>query len=62
MGNPQRRFGKEFAVEAVRLVEVSGRYAKEIARDLSVGLSTLRRWLDKRREHEIEAPPLEDVG
>ena len=22
--------------------------------DLGVGLSTLRRWLDKRREHEIE--------
>ena len=27
--------------------------------DLGVGLSTLRRWLDKRREHEIEAPPPE---
>ena len=28
-------------------------------KDLGVGLSTLRRWLDKRREHEIEAPPPE---
>ena len=28
--------------------------------DLGVGLSTLRRWLDKRlRAYEIEAPPLE---
>ena len=27
--------------------------------DLGVGLSTLRRWLDKRREREIEAPPPE---
>ena len=35
MGKPQRRFGKEFAAEAVRLVEVSGR-------TLGVGLSTLR--------------------
>ena len=26
---------------------------------LGVGLPTLRRWLDKRREHEIEAPPPE---
>ena len=43
----------------VRLVEVSGRTQREIARDLGVGLSTLRRWLDKRREHEIEAPPPE---
>ena len=55
MGNPQRRFGKEFEAEAVRLVEVSGRTQREIAMDLGVGLSTLRRWLDKRREHEIEA-------
>ena len=57
MGKPQRRFGKEFAAEAVRLVEVSGRTQTEIARDLGVGLSTLRRWLDKRREHEIDARP-----
>ena len=57
MGKPQRRFGKEIEAEAVRLVEVSGRTQREIAMDLGVGLSTLRRWLDKRREHEIEAPP-----
>ena len=60
MGKPLRRFGKEFAAEAVRLVEV--RWVgtqREIARDLGVGLSTLRRWLDKRREHETEAPPPE---
>src|ERR1700722_14853754 len=50
---------KEFEAEAVRLVEVSGRTQREIAMDLGVGLSTLRRWLDKRREHEIEAPPPE---
>jgi len=49
MGKPQRRFGKEFEAEAVRLVEVSGRTQREIAMDLGVGLSTLRRWLDKRR-------------
>jgi transposase len=45
--------------EAVWLVEGSGRTQREIARDLGVGLSTLRRGLDERREHEIEAPPLE---
>src|SRR5271170_3731661 len=59
MGKPQRRFGKGFEAEAVRLVEVSGRTQREIAMDLGVGLSTLRRWLDKRRENEIEAPPPE---
>jgi transposase len=42
MGKPQRRFGKEFAAEAVRLVEVSGRTQREIARDLGVGLEGFR--------------------
>jgi len=37
MGKPQRRFGKEFAAEAVRLVEVSGRTQREIAMDLGIG-------------------------
>ena len=59
MGKPQRRFGKEFEAEAVRLVETSGRTQREIAEDLGVGLSTLRRWIDKRRDREMEAPPPE---
>lgn len=59
MGKPQRRLGKEFEAEAVRLVETSGRTQREIAEDLGIGLSTLRRWLDKRRERDLEAPPPE---
>jgi transposase len=59
MGKPQRRFTKEFEAEAVRLVETSGRTQREIAGDLGIGLSTLRRWLDKRRERDLEAPPPE---
>jgi transposase len=39
-----------FETEAVRLVETSGRTQCEIAEDLGIGFSTLRRWLDKRRE------------
>ena len=59
MGKQQRRFTKEFEDEAVRLVETSGRTQREIAVDLGIGLSTLRRWIGKRREQEIEAPPPE---
>ena len=59
MGKPQRRLGSEFEAEAVRLVETSGRTQREIAEDLGIGLSTLRRWLDKRRERDLEAPPPE---
>ena len=59
MVKPQRRFGKEFESEAIRVVETSGRTQREIAEDLGIGLSTLRRWLDKRRERDLEAPPPE---
>lgn len=43
MGKPQRRFGKEYEAEAVRLVETSGRTQREIAEDLGIGLSPLGR-------------------
>ena len=43
MGKPQRRLGEEFEAEAVRLVETSGRTQREIAEDVGIGLSRLRR-------------------
>ena len=54
---PHRRFTQEFRDEAVRLAETSGRTRREVAEDLGIGLSTLRHWLDRRREHEIDHPP-----
>ena len=57
MGRLHRRFDKEFEEEAVRLVETSGRTQREIADDLGIGRSTLRNWLAKHRERELEAPP-----
>ena len=46
----------------MRLVETSGRTQREIAEDLEIGLSTLRRWIDKRRERDLEAPPARAAG
>lgn len=40
----------------MRLVETSGRMQREIAEELGIGLSTLHRWLDKRRERSRNAP------
>ena len=57
MPKPQSRFTQEFQDEAIRLVETSGRSRREIAQDLGVGLSTLRHWIDRRRERQIEHPP-----
>jgi len=59
MGKPHRQFDKEFEAEGVRLVEMSGRTQREIAEDLGIGLSTLRRYLDKCRERDLESPPPE---
>jgi transposase len=53
----QRRFTQDFQDEAVRLAETSGRPRREIAQDLGIGLSTLRHWIDRRREPRIEQPP-----
>jgi transposase len=57
MAKPQRRFTQDFQDEAVRLAETSGRPRREIAQDLGIGLSTLRHWIDRRRERRIEQPP-----
>jgi transposase len=56
---PHTRFTKEFRDEAVRLALTSGRSRREIAANLGIGLSTLRHWLDRRREREIDTPPEE---
>src|SRR4051812_50225167 len=57
MPQSQKRFTQEFQDEAVRLVETSGRSRRAIAEDLGVGVSTLRHWIDRRREREIDHPP-----
>jgi transposase len=52
----QKRFTKEFEVEAVRLALTSGRTRRSIATDLGVGLSTLTRWIGRSRDSQ-PAPP-----
>src|ERR671911_35419 len=56
MPKSQKRFTPEFQDEAVRLVETSGLSRREVAADLGVGLSTLRHWIDRRGEREIDHP------
>lgn len=51
-----KHFTKEFEDEAVRLAQTSGRTRREVADDLGVGLSTLTRWISRRRDREIDPP------
>jgi transposase len=57
MPKSQMRFTPELQDEAVRLVETSGRSRRAIAEDLGVGVSTLRHWIDRLREHQIDHLP-----
>ena len=52
----QRRFGKEFDGEAVRLVATGGRTQRAVADDLGIGLSTLVLWIGRRRDRLSEMP------
>ena len=52
--NKQKAFTKEFEEEAVRLALTSGRTRRELAENLGVGLSTLTRWIGRRRDREID--------
>ena len=57
MPDPKKLFTQEFRDEAVRLAQTSGRSRREVASDLGIGLSTLRNWIDHRRDRQMEQPP-----
>ena len=57
MAGPEQQFTPEFRAEAVRLAQTSGRSRREVAGDLGIGLSTLRSWIDGRRDREMDALP-----
>jgi transposase len=57
MPDPKKLFTQEFRDEAVRLAQTSGRSRREIASDLGIGRSTLRNWIDRRRDRQMDEPP-----
>ena len=53
----QRRFNAEFKIEAVRLMNESGKPVAEIAEDLGVNANTLYRWQQELGEAGKQAFP-----
>ena len=56
MGTRQR-FTKEFKLEAVRLMQQSGRPAAAVARELGIPRNRLYKWLHQLTRHGAEAFP-----
>lgn len=50
-------YTKEFKLEAVQLVQASGKSQAQIARDLDVADSTLSHWCKQMTEHGAQAFP-----
>jgi transposase len=50
MGNPKRKYDKEFKVEAVRLVLEEGRKVTEVANNLGIHENLLHLWKKKYLE------------
>lgn len=59
MGRP-RKFSTEFKQEAVKLVLEQGLSLAQVAEDLSVGKSTLGKWLRAHREHVADPNALKE--
>ena len=53
----RRNFDVAFKQEAVRQVTEQGRHKSEVARELGLHISTLRRWIAKQAEHGADAFP-----
>lgn len=57
MQKAQRTFTKEFKLEAVQLVQTSGKSMSQIARDLGIADSTLHHWCQQLSEQGEQAFP-----
>jgi transposase-like protein len=53
----RRRFNREFKIDAVRLLESSGKTATEVATDLGIRSDALSRWKREMGEGNIRAFP-----
>lgn len=57
MPKQQRTFTKEFKLEAVQLVQTSGKSQVQVARDLGIADSTLHHWCKEFAEQGAQAFP-----
>jgi transposase-like protein len=57
MSSSQKRYSREFKLEVVRRVQVTGQRQIEVARELGISPNTLSRWMRQFRDEKTEAFP-----
>lgn len=57
MSKPRKTYSREFKLEALRLLETSGKTARQLERELGVGASCLSRWKWEERQEGEQAFP-----
>lgn len=57
MGEPRRQYDEEFKHNAVELCRTSGKTTSQIAQDLGINSSMLRRWQRKQAKYGERAFP-----
>ena len=55
--NTRRTYSKEFKQETVRLVVEAGHHIPDVARDLDIEHSVIRRWVREYRKNSTDAFP-----
>ena len=57
MSPSQKRYSREFKLEVVRRVQISGKSQREVADELGISPNTLSRWVRQFRDDKTEAFP-----
>jgi len=57
MSPSQKRYSREFKLEVVRRIQVTGQSQSEVARELGISPNTLSRWMRQYRDDKAEAFP-----
>ena len=57
MSSSHKRYSREFKMEVVRRVQVTGQRQVEVAKELGIVPNTLSRWMRQFRDEKAEAFP-----
>ena len=57
MSSSGKRYSREYKIEVVRRVQITGQSQREVAQELGISPNTLSRWMRQFRDDKAEAFP-----